>query len=461
VLFLENTSVSETLKFIKQFHFSQGQGVDIFQDVTFSDNTKIRLSPTSGVIKLKMQSSGFFPDDADIWARTWITNPKAVRKLLMLEVFPESQPEYGVVNVRIYDGTNDYYWDGAAWSIAGTSDWNTEAEINANIDTFPILPNRQFAITLNLQTTDPDRRVTPFVSEVRVLMEVHIDYIEDIVFRSLMPLMENDIRPAANFGNVQEFTTDVSTINLFDYRINTPYRIVDVDRVYDFTDDPELIYNLFSDYDSGTGVITLTSSLPAGHKPFIVFRYVPEIAFITHQDWYEVSKLPCLIIQGLEVPVTSAYNITAREGVVDKGTGQAVVVHEPWRATIEFRLHGLTASAVDQMRLMSRVIKFFDDNKFIKSTGLDEYYRMRIEREFRDLSNPDRSDQRAFWTRFTIEDIRMPIVSEDTYGVKKVAVTFKGPKPAHEDSIKGGARTVIIPHSEDSPIEWTETIDVV
>jgi hypothetical protein len=456
--YTQDTSVAEVYDFIKQFHFHKGLGVDLFDEMEFSDDAMVRVSPPEGLIKLKRDATTqFYPTDADIWARTWVTNPKAARKLKMVEIFPVIPPEDTTVQLRIYDGSDDYWWDGGDWAVAGASDWNTEAEINANIETFPLLPNRQFAITLNLTTTD--REVTPTVSEVRVLMEVQIDYLEDLVMRSLMAQLEAEIRPTSNFI-VPAFESDTSSLDFDDYRLNTPYTISDVVGVYDFDADPELLTNLFNSYDSGTHVITFTSAIPAGNRAWILFRYTPEVVFVQHQDWHEVAKVPCLLIQRLEVPFTSAYNLAAREGIVDKGTGDAVILQEPWRATLEFRLHGLTASVVDEMRLMSRVIQFFEENRVIRSVGLDEYYWMRIEREFRDLSNPNRADQRAFWTRFAIHDIRMPMVSETGHAVQRLSLTWKGPKPPHEDPLKGGARIIISTHTEDGPVEFEETVEV-
>lgn len=455
-------SVAEIYDFIKQFHFKSGYGVDLYNDMTFSDTSKIRVSPAEGHVVLKRDSiTQFYPTEDDIWARTWVTNPLSARKLKMIQLLPNIEVADTERKVRLYDGTNDLYWDGVTWSIAGAGNWNTEAEINANIETFPLLPDREFAVTINLKTTD--REVTPEVTEVRVLMEIHIDYIEDIVLRSLLPAFEDAIDPVANMAHIPEFTTDVSTIDLSEYRRNIPFNISDVAGVYDLTDDPERLYNQLDNYNPATSVITLSTPLPAGHRPIVLIRYKPEIVFIQHQDWYEVDKVPCLLIQSLEVPFTSAYNQSAREGIVDKGTGNAVVLKEPWRATFEFRIHGLTGGLVDEFRLQSRVIEFFEKNPMLRSTGLDELYRMRIEREFRDLSSPSRSDQRAFWTRFTVNDVRMPFVSESAHAVQRVSLTFKGPKSPtvlHEDPVKGGSRIVATTHTEDGPVEFTETVEI-
>lgn len=455
-------SVAEVYDFVKQFHFATGYGVDLYNQMTYSDTTKVRVSPVEGRILLKRDATTqWYPTDDDIWARTWVTNPLSVRKLKMLQVLPNIQQTNTEVKVRLYNGTEDLYWDGAAWSAAGVGNWNTEAEINANIETFPILPDREFAVTLNLKTTD--KEVTPEVTEVRVLMEVHIDYIEDIVLRSLLPALENAIDPVANLAHIPPFTTDVTTIDLSEYRTNIPFNISDVAGVYDISADPERLYNQLDSYNVNTQVITLSSPLPAGNRPLILIRYRPEVVFIQHQDWYEVAKVPCLLIQQLEVPFTSAYNQGAKESVVDKGTGNAVVIKEPWRATFEFRIHGLTGGLVDEFRLQSRVIQFFEENQFLRSTGLDEYYRMRIEREFRDLSSPSRSDERAFWTRFTVNDIRMPFVSEAAHAVQNLSLTFKGPKSPsvlHEDPVKGGSRVVLTTHTEDGAVEFSETVDI-
>lgn len=459
------TSVAEVYRVIKQFHFNPEFGHDAFSELTFSSTSLIGLSRENYEVRLKRQSTGFYSTIDDIYFRTWTTTPKACRQLLMLEVFPERQPDGAMVLVRLNDGTDDYYWDGSDWSVAGAGDWNSEAEINAHISTFPILPDRTFAVTLNLLSVDGllvnAGEVTPTVTEVRVLMQVHIDFLEDIIFRSLMPSIESYITACANHAAIPAPTADTPTLDFGSQRLNTPYNIVGIQGVYDLTDDIDLLYNLYSSYDSGTGIITLTDNFPAGHRPLILFRYRPEVVYIQHQDYLEVAKLPTIVIQRFEVPIASSYNSIALEGIVDKGTYAAVVLDDPMRVTLQFRLHGLTASSVDEMRLMSRVMQYFKENTFLTSTGLDDKYRMYLKKEFRDMTNPNRSDERAFWTEFEIQDIRLPFISRDTTAVKQINLTFSEPAPAHEDPIKGGSRVITNLHSTESAVEWTEqtTID--
>jgi len=458
------TSVAEVYRVIKQFHFNPEFGHDAFSELTFSSTSLIGLSRERYEVRLKRQTTGRYPTTENIYFRTWTTTPKACRRLLMMEVFPEIQPDGAMIQVRLNDGTSDYFWDGTAWSVAAADDWNDEATINANISSFPILPDRTFAVVVNLRSIDGTLvsagEVTPIVNEIRVLMEVHIDFIEDIIFRSLMPSIESHITAAGNYAAIPAPTADTLTLDFDSLRINTPYNIIGIIGVYDLTDDIDLLYNLYSSYSSVTGLITLTSTFPAGHRPLIIFRYRPEVVYIQHQDYFEVSKLPTILIQRLEVPVASSYNQLAVEGIVDKGTYAAVVIDDPMRITLQFRLHGLTASSVDEMRLMSRVMEYFKNNPFITSVGLDEKYRMYLEKEFRDLTNPNRSDERAFWTLFSIQDVRLPFISRDTTAVRNINFVFSEPAPAHEDPIKGGARIVSSLHSTESAVEWTRTTTI-
>jgi len=474
--FMGLTSVAETFDFIKQFHFADGYGED-FSLITYSDTTKVRRSPDEACMKLKRDATTqLFPTypatptlpDGNIFFRTRTTNPLAARRLKMLEILPEVQPEFTSVYVRLYNGTDAYYWNGTAWAVAAAGNWNTEAEINAHITTFNILPNRQFGVVVNLRTTDGN--VTPSVSEIRVLMEVEIDYLEDIILRSTVPAIEAAITPTTNLGQIQPFTSGVTTIDLDDYRKNVPYNIIGIKGVFDFDADPNLLYNLYQSFDTSTNVITLNATLPSGHKPLVVARYRPEVVVVQNQDWYEVEKVPMILVQRIEIPTETSYPVGYDEGIVDKGTYNAVVIERPIRATFQFKLHGITASLVDHLRLTSAVIRFFDDNEFIRSVGLDENYRCRLVSEVRDITGGDRSGLYVFWCDFYIYDVRMPMRSTTTKAIEEIHVTFSSPLISLEDPVLGGEEVpstttwdggiTFTTHTSDGPSEWSETIEI-
>jgi hypothetical protein len=458
---LLDTSVAEEYRFIKEFGFSPSLGFNPYNELTFSDSSLIRLNPANYNIQLKKDEDGYYSTDSDIYVRTWVTNPKSLRRLDMLQVMCTRDSEFSV-NVRLHNGTDDYYWDGAQWSVAGAGNWNTEAEINANIQTFDVLPDREFAVVLNLVTTNNEK--TPSVFEVRVLMQVRIDYIEDIVYRSLIPLFQTGFRPLANWP-IPAVLSDTTTIDLNDYQLDEGFDIVDIDAVFDFSDDPNLLYNIFSSYDENTKIITLSQTIPTGNVPFLLVRYVPLIAYTTNQDYaedgsLEVAKLPAIVIHRIEIPLSSRYPLMSKEGVVDKGTGAAVEIDSPIRADIEFIIHVFANRGVDQMRMTSKMYEFFENNKFLTSVGLDEKYPIQIVKEFRDVGYANKADEHNSWTRFAIRDVRMAFSSTDTYGVQRVVFKFSEPANIIEDPIIGGSELKSIEREIDDEKQWEEIIYV-
>jgi len=456
---LDNTSVAETYYYIRELMFVPNFGFNPYTDMEFSDPTKIYIERQRRIVRLKRQSlDGLFSTDADIYFRTEVVNPLAARQIELVQV-KSREPRGTYTQIKLYNGTSDYYWDGVAWSIAGTSDWNSEGDVNANLATFPFLPARTLAVVVNLKTDDA--YVTPEISEVLVLFRLRIDYLEDLIFRSMIPHMKQEIRPVANYP-LPPLTTGVAQLTLSDYELDTPFEVTDVEAVYDFTADSELLYDIFDSYNATTTVITLTSTLPAGHVPFVLFRYVPRFVYTTQQDYIEIAKVPSIVLQRMEIPFAGDYSLLSRETIVDKGTGRAVIVKEPWRATLEFRIHVYADRAVDEVRLMSALMKYFESNQSVHFIGVDEHYRMMVIRELRDLNTPSHNDEHVFWTRFQIIDVKMPLVSEEGYGIRKISLIFSEPLRSDEDEWASG-HTDIVLHSPWEPGEvpaWNETVTI-
>ncbi len=80
-----------------------------------------------------------YPTDADIKAITWIANPLSAREWLgfQAEIIHVSVDGEVVTSAgyRLHDGTDQYWWNGAAWEV-NTTDWNTEGEVATNIGSF-------------------------------------------------------------------------------------------------------------------------------------------------------------------------------------------------------------------------------------------------------------------------------------------------------------------------------------
>ena len=122
-------------KLVKEFEFLEENR----KKIVLGANTRLGL--TEPCLHLLEDDDGYYPTTTDITAKTWVTNPQTVKQWLGFEAVVYHEKDYDgteltSVNFRLGDGTNEYYWDGAAWSVSTTS-WNTEAEIANNISTFP------------------------------------------------------------------------------------------------------------------------------------------------------------------------------------------------------------------------------------------------------------------------------------------------------------------------------------
>lgn len=382
-------------KLIKRFDFTEDERKRIIL------GADVRLNPNLHVVHLQEDADGLFPTAADLFVKSWLTNPNTVKQWLGFEAvithaFDEDGAQITFDGYKLNDGTDDLYWDGGAWSVAGASDWNTEAEIAANIDTFPVT-NQSIQVIVNLGTIDDT--VSPSLNAIKILYSSDIEFQEDIIYRSLIKDFRENIRPIT--AHPVKLATTSSTIDLAnDFPIKTPYNLVDIDSVYDQDNDPNHLTDLLLSYDSGTKVITLTGSLPAGTVVWIRFIYEPEVSVTTKRTYIEIGKVPALVISDIDF-------IDFGEGqgddtVVDKATGSGTRVFAPAQYDIEFVLRCLTDKARDQQRLADAVKEHFDKNPLIKSRGMDETYRLWLTDEFDQVGQTGQEETETSQIRFRI-----------------------------------------------------------
>lgn len=382
-------------KLIKRF--------DLIEDnrarITLGPN--VRLNPQLNVVHLQAAPSGLFPITPDLYVKTWVTNPNTVKQWLGFEAvvthaFDALGNQLTFDGFKLNDGTTDLYWDGAAWSAAGASDWNTEADIAANIATFPV-DSLSIQVIVNLGTTDPS--VSPSLQAIKILYSSDIEFQEDIIYKSLLKDLREGIRPIT--AHPVKLPADSNTIDLVnDFPLKTPYNVVGIDAVYDHTNDPNHLVDLFQSYDTGTKVITLTSVLTAGTVAWIRITYEPEVSVTTKRTYIEIAKVPALVISDINV-------IDFGEGqgddtVVNKATGQGTRVLAPAQYDIEFVLRCLTDKARDQQRLADAVKEYFDQNPLIRSRGMDETYRLWLTDEFDQVGQIGQEETETSQLRFRI-----------------------------------------------------------
>jgi hypothetical protein len=389
-----------TKALIKRFLFSS----DNFADVTGSG---VRLALERNQLELVStgpfpSSLGAYPATADLFARTRLTNPNTLKQWIGFQSYHVNKTDVnGValtnVQFKLNDGITDLYWDGGAWSPAGLSDWNTEADIADNIATFPVA-SQSIQVVINLVTTDTT--VTPEVTQVKLLYLSDVEHLQDYVWESLVPDMEAKIRPIGehHIESLGDATIDISATG--DFPIETPYDITAIDAVYDLTADPKKLTDLFSSYDVSNKIVTLTSAPPATNTVLIRFLYKPVVAVNTDQDYIEVNKIPQIIFTDI-TQVATMENVGI-DWVINKSNATVGKRLRPTQSDIEISAQWITDKDKDHARLGDAIRTYFGDNPFLRSVGTDELFRLWLIDEYDQQTSPNQEGLGAGRLRFRI-----------------------------------------------------------
>jgi len=395
-------------RLIKNFTFDE----DIRSGLVFSDVTKIRLNSENALnpkIQLKVDALGNFSTDADIFVETPLTTPQAVQKWLKFEAIVGIDSSTGLLpteftlGFKVKTTAGNRYWDGGAWVVAGLSDWSTEAEINANLDTFPIatIGNKSIGFVVNLVTTD--KTLTPEVKELKLVGEFELEPLDDLVYNSLIRKLNTEFRS----NSVLRFPSTglISSIDLDTVLENKGYNITGIRAVYNLTDDPLKLSNLFDSYTPGAvrqdgftndpGVVTFTSAIPAARLVEVQFKYVPEIYVRMGQDFFEVPAYPSIVFENI-VSIDDAFTTrdtnSIQDFVRDKAALTAVVLRGGRQQTLRFEYAVNTDRQLDQMRLHNGLNRFWSNNKSIQSFALDCKYSINIVEQVNTAKNKDADD---------------------------------------------------------------------
>jgi hypothetical protein len=388
-------------------------------NVTLGANT--RINPATNCAQLGTYDSAEYPTDLDLYVKSRLTSPAQLHQWLGFEVdvrnkFVDTEQVTGV-QFRLSDGTSEYWWNGAAWEV-NTSDWNSEAEVANNISSFGTSTKR-LQVVVNLWTTDPSQ--TPELAGIKVLYSATVNSeIEDLIERSLVPLLKSSLRPLARVTLVKSDAEDDDEIEIPQYRIDTDYRFVGVDAVFNHTDDPDHENDLYDSHTTrstpsdlwhnGTvNVITLSESVDAGKLLWLQLLYEPVVTLGANQDYYELAHVPALVIERLE------YHGRALRGenyVGNRSDGTAVVIGTVLQGRLEMTVAVTTDKIFDSFGMSDELEAFFGGNPLIASVGLDDSYRLRVVGTL-DFSTPLVNNELRTW-RITayIEDVLVYVRDE-------------------------------------------------
>lgn len=373
-------------------------------EVTLGPNT--RIDPKTNTAKLIADSAtGEFPTTADLFVASRVTEPLALRRWIGFEAVVRNEfDSLGVATTgaqfRLTDGTDERYWDGAAWAVATPSDWNTEQEIADNIDAWDVaVLGQRLGVIVNLFTNDED--ATPELVRVKVLMECVIEFQEDMIYRSFVPLLRSSIRPIGR--HVFPMPATGTTFTRAQLGLEAGYNVVDIDSVHDFdamsAAEQELAIrgfigaapDLFNAYDPGTETVTLTGPITLGTRLLVRFIYAPEVAVNTSQDYVEQGRIPALVIDDIEL-IDTVEAPAGDDHVANRGAGTAVIVPSPEQGHLQMTLIGMADKQVDAHRFSEEINRFFANTPFVVSTGIDEPYRLWLIDEYAEIGEPGQNE---------------------------------------------------------------------
>lgn len=379
-------------RLIRNFTFDNA----IRSDLVFSDPTKIRLNTENEAntfIQLTADSVGKFSTDADLFIEGPLITPEAVQKWLKFEAIQDDEaniPAGTSLGFKVKTTSSDFYWDGAAWVVAGLSDWMTEADFNANFDTFPIdtVGDRSIGVIVNLVTTDDT--VTPKVKQLKLLGEFDIEFLEDIIYDGVIRTLNTSFRSTGQI--LFSATATGTSVDLNTVLENKSYNITGIRKVINQTDDPLKLTNLFSSYTPGAsrqdgftnepGTVDFTVPIASGKIIEITFEHVPTFSIRTGQDFFQVPNFPHIVFESIQTVDRVGFTVqdtnSLKDFIRDKAALSAVVQFGARQEVLRFNYALFTNSQLDQMRISNDLNSFFANNRSIKSFGLDCDYDLDI-----------------------------------------------------------------------------------
>jgi hypothetical protein len=355
-------------KLVKAFEFLE----DNRRQVTLGPS--VRLNPQGHRLELVSGVTGF-PLTADLYAKTRLTTPTTAKRWIGFEAVDKQKKRANVVVTSIAfrlssDGSNQLWWNGAAWVAAAPGQWNTELEVAENIAAFN---SQSVQVVINLKTTAPDQ--TPEVYAVKLLYESDIEFEAEYIARSLIPALREELRPIAEFA--VDAAAPISTVDL--KRIETPYKFAGVDSVYNLTSDPDRRAPLAHSYNATTKVVTLTA--PATGRVLVRFTFEPQVMILRSQDYEELSKVPAVciesIVQDSHLPVEEPGPSVCNRF----GDGAGWQLKDGYQADIDFTVK-FVADKTRDLDTLGDALKTFFANRLLRARGQDEFLRVQALEEY-------------------------------------------------------------------------------
>jgi len=400
-------STTTTKRLLKCHHFDS----KMVGDATTSDYTKLRAIPRERLIRLIPADIGDslgegYPTDADLYVALPTHSIGQLVTWDMIQIIGESPKDLDLNQVttiqgRLWDGTTHYYWDGAAWSAAGASDWNTIEDINTNLPTWN--PDTALGVVLNLQTTDRD--YTPSVTEVLLLCTLSLpDFIEDWIYGTVVAQLQDTIRPMTDIRAASDGTSTITLADVFGDDYAAWVASVDsIDGVWNLTSDPKARSSILSSF--AAGVITLTGAPTLGDDILIRAKYAPPVAVQTDMDYEDDASTPSLVFADIDTVDHGVGGGDSHIMNIYASPPVGVILPSPRRAHIDFSLEARAPLAIDLQRMVAEVVNWMDTNMAPQSAQTGERATLVVTKTFNRTSTPGFSGLHTASMSFRLLDI--------------------------------------------------------
>ena len=329
-------------------------------EMDFSDPAVIRMYPDYNRIGVRLKGTyhkwkraSEYPTVNNATVRLPMWEPQAVKGWLSFQEISD-KPDDTEIGWRVsYDGVNDLWWNGGAWVTPTTVDhWNTEVEVATNIGS---LDYTQRSIQFIARLKTDDRWATPILRGFNVMMVGQFDYWEDLILRSLVPRLRNDLSFIVDFA--AKMTADGTTFNVKDeltaFTPDKAWDIVGIDSIYNNDTDSDHDIDLFSSFNISSGLVTMSGSLTTGTRVFINMVIQPDIVVnFRDVDYIEVGKTPSVVIESISI---NGRKVVAFREMVDMAALKGYQLDSPFHASkVIFTCSILTGGNRDNFVLMSK-----------------------------------------------------------------------------------------------------------
>lgn len=317
------------------------------------------------------------------------------------------------VNIHLVDiSDNIWYWNttSSTWEIGVTSNWNTIFQVNNHLSELPLNTfGKGVRLEVNLKTED--EKHTPYVEEVKFLAEVDIEFMEDIIYDTIIPMLKRELQVTAQINiQLQADTDQIDLVN--DYPLEDKgYNFTDVQRAYNYTADPLRLVNIATGYTKGApregggfdhGIIHLDGVKSAGSIIEVKLLYFPEISVNTDVDFYEVNRTPSIVFENIRKESIRDDGARQKDFVKDKLNLSGVRMRPPATDHLIFEYAVFTGSQTDQQRLGEALHRFFQRFRHITSWGLDIPYAISTKDVFRSENKANTSNVNTHMGSFMV-----------------------------------------------------------